>query len=356
MPRAQAASLLVLVIGLHWLLHKRYRLLLPLGVVYVWLYDGFPLQLLICGVYFTAVFLTERRLPWRVLLYPAAGILLGLIINPYFPHNLNFIAHHLIAKLGGGSAVTVGNEWYAYDLWALLKNAGQALKLMLAAALLVFKRRKPFNARQMTLLLLAVIFALMLFQARRFIEYFPAFALIFAAVCLSPMIEERLREWSWSRKWLLAGSAVVLLALPVGHTLHGARSAVADSYPANRFSAAALWLKAYSEPGSMVFQTDWDDFTRLFFYNSDARYTVGLDPTFMARQEPDLFAEWVAITRGEVDQPGPVIGERFEADYVFSDLEHDAFLQQADIDPGLKEIYRDEYAVIYAVVTKMEAE
>ena len=35
MPRAQSASLLVLALGLHWLLKRRYRLLLPLGFVYV---------------------------------------------------------------------------------------------------------------------------------------------------------------------------------------------------------------------------------------------------------------------------------------------------------------------------------
>jgi hypothetical protein len=30
-------------------------------------------------------------------------------------------------------------------------------------------------------------------------------------------------------------------------------------------------------------------------------------------------------------------------------VEHEAFLQQAAVDPGLLEIYRDQYAVIYAV-------
>ena len=38
-----------------------------------------------------------------------------------------------------------------------------------------------------------------------------------------------------------------------------------------------------SEPGSLVFQTDWDDFTRLFFYNTTNVYTIGLDVTYMAR-------------------------------------------------------------------------
>jgi len=44
------------------------------------------------------------------------------------------------------------------------------------------------------------------------------------------------------------------------------------------------------------------------------------------------------------------IRDHFEANFVFSDLEHDAFLELAAGDPGLVEIYEDEYAVIFEVV------
>ncbi|MBK7178108.1 MAG: hypothetical protein IPH82_13125 [Chloroflexi bacterium] len=85
MPRAQSASLLVLVLGLHWLLQGRYRRLLPLGFVYVWLYNAFPLLLVVAGVYVAASWLLERRFVWQAVVYPAVGIALGVIINPYFP-------------------------------------------------------------------------------------------------------------------------------------------------------------------------------------------------------------------------------------------------------------------------------
>jgi hypothetical protein len=63
-----------------------------------------------------------------------------------------------------------------------------------------------------------------------------------------------------------------------------------------------------------------------------------------------LYDEWVAITRGEVDAPGRTIAARFGASFVFSDLEHEAFLEQAQADPRLQEIYRDRTAVIYRVL------
>jgi hypothetical protein len=60
MTRAQAASLLVLILGLHWLLQRRHALLLPLGFMY---WGPLPAVLLIplialFGVHFSDIFFT----------------------------------------------------------------------------------------------------------------------------------------------------------------------------------------------------------------------------------------------------------------------------------------------------------
>jgi hypothetical protein len=99
----------------------------------------------------------------------------------------------------------------------------------------------------------------------------------------------------------------------------------------------------------MIFQTDWDDFPRLFFYNDRDIYTVGLDPTYMELYDKALFDEWRSVTQGDVDQPGQVIRDDFGASYVFTDLKHSAFLKQAKNDPLLVEVYRDDYGAIFAV-------
>ena len=74
------------------------------------------------------------------------------------------------------------------------------------------------------------------------------------------------------------------------------------------------------------------------------------DVTYMERFSPELYAEWRAITRGEVDEPGRIIADHFSAQYVFSDLRHSDFLDDAEDDSHLTEVYRDEYAVIFEVV------
>lgn len=347
MPRAQSASLLMLALGLHCLLQRRFVWLVPLGFVYVWFYNAFPLLLIMGGVYAAAAFLTERKLEWQALAYPALGIALGLIVNPYFPQDITFIINHLLPKIGD-SAVSVGNEWYPYDTWVLIENSGFALGVFILGALGLGWRGQKIDRATLTTFALAVMFGLMLFKARRFVEYFPAFALIFTAISIAPVLD-RAADTDRLRRFIPIGLAAALI-VPMMITLSQARSAMAaQTKPAETYAAASYWLTKYAPPGAMIFQTDWDDFPRLFFYNTASTYTIGLDPTYMELYDADLYDTWVKITQGKIDPPSATIRSLFHGDYVLTDLQHTAFINLAKKDPGLQEVFRDKYAIIYAV-------
>lgn len=348
MPRAQSASLLILALGLHGLLQRKYHRLIPLGFVYVWLYNAFPLLIAIGALSAVATFLTERRFEWRALAYPAIGIGLGLIVNPYFPQNITFIANHLLPKVGE-SNTPVGNEWYPYETWTLIENSGFALAAFVFGALALGWRGRCIERPALVAFLASVTFGYLLFKSRRFVEYYPAFALIFAALSAAPLIEQWIAGRPRREQWLPFVMAAALV-IPLGVTLAQARAAMQRSKPADLYAEASAWLRDNTAPGSLVFQTDWDDFTRLFFYNTSNLYTVGLDPTYLELQDADLYDQWVKITKGQVDRSGEIIRSRFGGEYVMSDLDHGAFLKKAERDPSLREVYRDGYAVIFEVV------
>jgi hypothetical protein len=351
MPRAQAVSLLVLLLALHVTLTQRYRWLLPLAFLYVWFYNAFPLILMIAGVYVATRWLLERQLVVAPLAYAALGLGLGLIINPYFPHNLIFIYHHLFPKLTDTIAISIGNEWYPYQTWTLVENSGPALLLFVAGAFALGLREQRMDAKTATTFLLSVLFGLMLFKSRRFVEYFPPFALIFAALAWRPL----LRSWGEGETWrsrILAGAMAVVLLPSLWFTLQAAQENMQSAKPYQRYAAASTWLQANTPAGSPVFQTDWDDFPRLFFYNTHNTYTVGLDPTYMQLYDPKLYELWVNITRGRVEAPAQTIAETFGAHHIITDLEHKDFLRRAKADPHLVEVYRDEYAAIFQVKDK----
>ena len=111
------------------------------------------------------------------------------MINPYFPQNIIFVARHILPKLTDATAISVGNEWFPYDTAQLLKNSPLSLAAFMSGALALGLSGKRMNARTLAGFLLASLFGWMLFQSRRFIEYFPPFALVFAAFAWTPVLE-----------------------------------------------------------------------------------------------------------------------------------------------------------------------
>lgn len=346
MTRAQSASLLILALSLHCLLTRRHKRLLVLGFVYVWTYNAFPLLLVLAAIYVASTLITERRFEWQPLVWVTAGIVLGLLINPYFPQNIAFITNHILPKMGQ-SSVRVGNEWYPYETWTFFENSTGALAVCMLGMFALGWNKERIDRPTLTALALTVVFGVMTFRSRRFVEYFPAFALIFGALGLSPLLADFARR---SPRWLIPAGLIVMLMAPLARSMLRARDLVADSKPADLYAEAAMWLSQHSPPSSLVFQTDWDDFPRLFFYNTSNIYTIGLDVTYMQLYDSDLYDEWVTITRGRTSHPSEAISTCFGASYIFSDLEHDDFLDTAAEDAGLVEIYRDRYAVIFEVV------
>ncbi|HMQ50496.1 MAG TPA: hypothetical protein PKE64_10380 [Anaerolineae bacterium] len=350
MPRAQAVSLLFLLLALHLSLSRRYRWLLPLGMLYVWLYNAFPLLLLVVGAHVVMQGVLDRRFEPQPVLYAGVGLGLGLIINPYFPQNLLFIYHHLFPKLTDMTAVSVGNEWYPYETWTLVENSGPALLVFVAGAFALGLRERRLDPATATMFALAVIFGLMLFKSRRFVEYYPAFALLFCALAWKPVLQAWLAPGRQGFARLVPVGLALLLTASVYSTVSAARESVAGSGDDRQYEAASTWLKSQTPAGSRIFQTDWDDFPRLFYHNTHNTYLIGLDPTYMQIYDAQLYADWVDLTQGQIESPGRDIATKFGADYVLTDLAHEAFLEQAQADPQLKEVYRDHDAVIFQVV------
>ncbi len=365
--RAQSLSLGVLALGFVWLLEGKYWRLAILSFLYVWMYDAFPLLIALGVLHLISVALVERRLEIRPLLFIGGGILLGMLINPYFPVNISFSIQHMLPKLTDATSVRVGNEWYPYDTGQLLDNSLPALIAFASGILALGLASRKMDVRTALAMLTALLFGLMLFQARRFVEYFPPFALIFAAFAWALLIvdlkpDDQTQDEADPAQAaspfvidLRAAIPSILLGLFVIASafisIPAAQESIQNSKDYELYAGASQWLVENTPAASRVFQTDWDDFPRLFFYNTHNTYLAGLDPTYMQLYDADLYDLWVDITHGNVEDSSKVITSDFGASYVHTDLDHGDFLDQAARDPGLKEVYRDDQAVIFEVIT-----
>ena len=356
--RAQSLSLAVLAIAFAWLLEGKYKHLAVLSFIYVWMYDAFPLLIVLAVLHLVAVAIIERRIEYKPLLYITLGIFLGLIINPYFPENIIFSYRHMFPKLADATSIRVGNEWFPYDTGQILKNSLPSLVAFASGTFTLGLSARKMDSRTAFALLVSLLFGFMLLQARRFVEYFPPFALIFAAFAWAPLFldlkpaspqqtESPLKRIPVHLPALLLSVAV---AVSIARSIPRARDAINSSKPFDLYAGASHYLEKNTPAGSRVFQTDWDDFPRLFYYNTHNTYLIGLDPTYMQLYDPDLYDLWVLITQGDVDNPSKLIAGRFGAQYIHTDLKHGDFIEAAGKDPGLKMIYQDNQAILYEVV------
>jgi hypothetical protein len=271
------------------------------------------------------------------------------VINPYFPDNLIFTYQYLWLKVINSGEVRVGQEWYPYNTWVLFENAWPALILFLSGAFVLGLREQRLDSSTATLFLAAALFGLLLFKSRRFIEYYPAFVLLFGALAWAPL----LKRWQQSGSGWARGIPLVLALIVVSlswFNLQKLRERFQeDSLPYQRYAAASAWLQANTPAGSRIFQTDWDDFSQLYYYNTHNTYILGLDPTYMQVRDPDLYKLWQDTTHGWGENLGQTIRHEFGAEYALTDLKHYGFLDKAEGSSNMEEVYRDEYAVIFRV-------
>jgi hypothetical protein len=86
---------------------------------FVWTYSLFSASFIAAFFWTVIVAWNERKFEWRPLAYTVGGMILGNLINPYFPQNLLLFWEHFYTKFKVGSdfAVAVGGEWYPYSGW-----------------------------------------------------------------------------------------------------------------------------------------------------------------------------------------------------------------------------------------------
>jgi hypothetical protein len=119
--------------------------------------------------------------------------------------------------------------------------------------------------------------------------------------------------------------------------------------PPDRYQKAMEWAVANIPAGERIFNTDWDDFPKIFFHNQKHVYISGLDPNYLFSRNPDLSKLFDEITTGKTDDPAPLIKEKFGATYVFSDNNHDDFYGKAMDSGWFDKVYEDNDSFILKI-------
>lgn len=368
MAKAPPFAIIYLVIAIHLFFKRKYWPLLPLALIFTWTYDLFVLLMMATVFWVITIAVTDFKFEWRPLVYVLVGCAAGLVINPYFPHNLQLLVEHMQIKLTASDFDTkVGSEWYPYDSWEFLGNALVACVAMFAGYIAFEPSERKRAHYPLFFLLFATALMIMTARWRRIAEYWPPFAVLFAAFSIQPWwqglrsyprrlppeILEELRPFLDHEttvgelvSTIMALGAAVVLSICLFFNLRATAREIGQSEPHDHYRAGAEWLRTHVPPGQVVFNTDWDDFPRLFYFDSTHYYVSGLDPNYLYDKDQDLSFSYDRITLGRQEDPGPVIRDRFGARYVFSDNSHHDFFDQARVSGWFDIVYEDTQCTI----------
>jgi hypothetical protein len=132
---------------------------------------------------------------------------------------------------------------------------------------------------------------------------------------------------------------------------------IRSNEPNDKYRRAMAWATGLDETGAenipkgeRIFNCTWDDFPKLFFFDTKHTYVYGLDPNYLYSANPELYTLLKDITEGKTNDPGPIIRDKFGANYIFADAKENIDMIAKALDSGWVEtIYEDDEARLFHI-------
>jgi hypothetical protein len=341
--RPISLAVIFFIVAIHLMIQKKFPWLILVGYLFVLTYTAFPILLVIVLVYTVSYLVYYGKLELKALLYTLAGIVLGIVVNPYFPNNLNLL-YVQVVKIGFFEHGPIVNlEWMSLSSWALFLSSWAVFFALFLVLLLTMRSNKRFSFHTVLLFLQSAAFLLIHLKYARGVDQFVPFVILLCAFVFS--------ELKVPLKTIHKLVAVVALACTIGINMYITVKTLGDHDRIDN-AKCAVWLREHTLEGSEVFLTNYGAFPELFFYNQHNVYTFGHDPVFLKDHDERLFELYEGVLRMRID-PYPVIKEEFGADYVHIEnlpQSRELYRYLESSPQKFVRVYQDGYAAVFRVV------
>ncbi len=383
-PHILAVSLFLLTIYLAN--GRKYLPLFCLTIFYTLAYEAFFISIFVSLIFVFSEIIFAKKFNWKLTLASLGGVVGGLSLHPYprdYLYNINNALFRVPYYRFSGK-LALGAGLYGSPADAFLQSL--PLFLVLAVTLGIFlpqaKRFKALSVPkkiQIGGLFLLFLFALLINSAAGMLVYYlvPVGILLCAVMMqeyYSPQVERAVQRLFLKEK-LLRRLALGLLAFWLCIFLIIAVRGTLLPDHSSHYKEGALWLAENTPSQSTVFQSNWDAFPALFFFNTHNYYLLGLDPPLMYQYDANLFWRWQNLvlcgmltahskacralltdnqdfrrfqqisTLAEIHD---FIRNDLNSQFIFADNEYKKFIARLKEDPQLfQERYADQYVTIF---------
>lgn len=322
-PHTLAVLLFTLFVWLFLL--RRFRAAAITVFFFTLAYHAFYLPLVFCLL----ALLVERGLQYFGLLASAGGerwqkalflsgmaVVVGLVVNPYFPGNIvQAIQHFSIAlrleSLESSIHAKFGAELLPMSTAVFLRTCAAPIFLLAAAfarMMYVGGQKREFPREAALLGALSFVFLIACLSSPRMLEFaLPLWTIFFLFIFRGA-----------SRK-VQAGIVLAVLLIQAGGLWNFSRKLRNTGY-ADAPSAALIYslLEPVRKagPGARVFHDNWGLGPYVAYFAPEAEALDALDPTFLFFANPSLALERNAIVEGLIANPVQLLKKNFGARFV----------------------------------------
>ncbi len=353
---------LLLLLGVTWCAGRgRYRWLALLAALYTLAYTAFHALLGLCFAWFVQQWWGRGRRRWGLLLYPLAGVGLGLVLHPHFPQNLvvwkvqslDFFAQKAQLNVGGEiepqstRELLLENLAWWLGLWVLWRSRLQRRAETYACP--------PPGERDEPLadffLVSATLFGVLYLTMQRFSIYFLPFAI------LALLFELRRRgqvlgpstSLPWRGRVPLALALIVVFGLGLPRSADFLTRLARSRDDLTREQEWSAFGRAL--PAGARVAAEWGSTHTYMFWAPQATFLNVLDPVFMAVRYPQAYRALREVFEGREPDVPLTLQRELRSDYIALSRFHPSsrLRQRLAADPRLREVHR-AYTLLYEVV------
>ena len=211
-----------------------------------------------------------------------------------------------------------------------------------------------------------VFLLLSFFVARRSADFLSIFLLLSFSILFSLWLKDVFKKTKNKRfKIIIFSASLIFLLISAARSIYVVSLFEKNSDSPDKFKEISLWLKDNTKPGEIVYNSYWDNFPNLFFWNWQNYYRGGMDPIFQYSFSQDLF--WknyfiayrgapytcgkIRCTESEVEDASLVLKRDFHASYIILEYRRSPnFIKVADSSPNFEKVFSTPTEVVYKIL------
>ena len=391
-------SVIFLLLIFYALIKKNNLLLFIISFLYVWAHGSFPLAIFLTLAFVAVNYVYSKRIYYRTIIASLGGTILAVLINPFFPNNINYFTIYYLNSTPYQLTAQI-MEWQPISIYQIFYDA-PVLLISFLILLIVFcvkfileiiNKGKLKSAQKLEnkiitsfLFIISITFFIGMLLQGRFIDYWVPFSIIFIAFYAESLYFKyfkndslddlknklKLPDFFSAENVKICGTSVlaVIIVFSIWSRANFVLGMMGTDESNKNIRETSLWLKSNTPEKSIVFNANWGDFSKMFFYNAHNYYVLGLDAKFMYVLSPEKYwfyahlSDGVICDREECNENKnnsnlsvhDVLKNEFNADYVFVPLKYNDFdyanlINILNSDSRFEKMYENEGGEVWKV-------